>query len=823
MSASLSTRFNAPERAPNEPAALAAIWAKSADKGAGGAPESLVQHTWSVLSQLAQRIRLRPELPNLVDMPRLWHVLYWSAWLHDFGKAAHGFQARLRGGVRWPHRHEVLSLAFVPWISAGLLVSERDWLIATIASHHRDCDVIKPAYNRVGDPNGETLATLVASINDATVGALWDWLNACALPWRSVLGLETYVDPVTLLDRDEAVRVFRNDGASVIRRGLTRWQRMTEDDLPIAAPETRQHSQSILLRGHLISADHTASAHVGDLPPAHFPSSDSLARLLKLDQPFEHQIEARDADGSLVLMAPTGSGKTEAALLWAMAQSHIDRPLARLFYHLPFQASMNAMLDRLQNAEPQPHGRAALFPGRVSLEHSKSVLALYRRFQIDGDDDQQSAARRAKHAKNLARLHMYPVRILTPYQLLKAPYRLHGYETLLTDCAQSAHIFDEIHAFEPERLALILATIKHLREHYGARCLLMSATLPALLRSRVADAIGTPRIVRASAALYASFRRHRLQMRDGEVLDGAVLEEIAAHARDGASVLVCCNTVGRAQQAYKALTSRMGQDASVILLHGKFTMRDRLEKEALVRSATGSRSSKRRPIVLVATQVVEVSLDIDLDMLYSDPAPLEALIQRFGRINRRRLIEGGAPVRVFRRPDDGQKIYDPILVGAGLSVLEAHDGELIDEARVSDMLDMVYAEPDIATAWTKRYESAYVAFERGMLTQLFAFQSSPQLEAQFYQAFDGIEVLAVALQSEHDALRDEAPLLASELMVTLRWGQYQALKRKGWIIETEAEKGYPPVAMCHYDSEHGLNPAIKHDGEPAQVALDDSI
>ena len=71
------------------------------------------------------------------------------------------------------------------------------------------------------------------------------------------------------------------------------------------------------------------------------------------------------------------------------------------------------------------------------------------------------------------------------------------------------------------------------------------------------------------------------------------------------------------------------------LLHGRFNMRDRSEKEQIIRNATGSKSDARRPIVLVATQAVEVSLDIDLDTIYTEPAPLEALVQRFGRINRR--------------------------------------------------------------------------------------------------------------------------------------------------------------------------------------------
>ena len=72
------------------------IWAKSAEKGAGGKPESLAQHTWDVLSRFSDFARLRRYLPQQLGVPRLWHILYWAAFLHDYGKAAGGFQNRLR-------------------------------------------------------------------------------------------------------------------------------------------------------------------------------------------------------------------------------------------------------------------------------------------------------------------------------------------------------------------------------------------------------------------------------------------------------------------------------------------------------------------------------------------------------------------------------------------------------------------------------------------------------------------------------------------------------------------------------------------------------
>jgi len=116
------------------PDSLNHILAKSADRGG----ETLAQHTWDVLEKLAALRHLRPTLANLAGIPELWHCLFWACLLHDFGKAARGFQARLKGGEPWQHRHEVLSLAFFDWIAPALSEYEQSAIVAAIASHHRD-------------------------------------------------------------------------------------------------------------------------------------------------------------------------------------------------------------------------------------------------------------------------------------------------------------------------------------------------------------------------------------------------------------------------------------------------------------------------------------------------------------------------------------------------------------------------------------------------------------------------------------------------------------------------------------------------------------
>src|SRR5690606_8677583 len=116
---------------------------------------------------------------------------------------------------------------------------------------------------------------------------------------------------------------------------------------------------------------------------------------------------------------------------------------------------------------------------------------------------------------------------------------------------------------------------------------------------------------------------HRLEIRQGLLADG--LTEIKYYLADKkAKVLVVCNTVASAQKVYKELKASV-PGVEAILLHGSFAGRDRARKE---RDLSGKEIQ-----LLVGTQAIEVSLDIDYDIIFTEPAPIDALIQRFGRVN----------------------------------------------------------------------------------------------------------------------------------------------------------------------------------------------
>ena len=125
------------------------------------------------------------------------------------------------------------------------------------------------------------------------------------------------------------------------------------------------------------------------------------------------------------------------------------------------------------------------------------------------------------------------------------------------------------------------------------------------------------------------------------------------------------------------------------------------------------------PVVLVATQVVEVSLDIDFDTIFTEPAPLEALIQRFGRVNRARK-KPPCPVCVLTSPASGQGVYRDSFVTAAIDVLLPCNGTVLDESKLGELLDRVYSG-EIERNWIAEVQYGRDEFIASCLKRLARF------------------------------------------------------------------------------------------------------
>ena len=761
------------------------VWAKSPGSGQDRG-ESLETHTRRVWKNLLLLHSRTPNLPGLCGMRRFWPRAALAIALHDIGKCCRGFQSMLRGQHTFPHRHEVLSLALLAAILKQDPHSDLPWVAATIVSHHKDLceihDLYRPPDPRLDTPDG------LMELSDELTG---EFRHLASVMWNeglSPLLREGGLGASEFLDESAGDPPVCG-GIPEIRQTLNSVLRLSARirQSPYHAPEPLA---ARLLRGIILLADHAGSAWEEFKTLARLRESAGMLEALGITRTelYPHQVAASEHPGNALLIAPTGSGKTESGILWAACAARQKTGSPVLFYVLPYQASLNAMRARLGTV---------LGHGAVALQHSRAMLALYRQL-LARDYTPVNAERLARREVALSRLHVSPVRVLTPYQLLRAPFQLKGHEAIWTDAADSLMIFDEIHVYEAKRLGMILATLRHFHRELGAKALIMSATLPRCLLQVLETVLHHPPVIRADAGTCAKFQRHRVRLLDNDLLSGQTMDSIVAEARNGLAVLVVATTVGRAQEIHRALVSRLR--TPVELLHGRFHAADRFEKECRLlefdRSAERSSVAQR---VLVATQVVEVSLDIDFDVLYSDPAPLEALLQRFGRINRRRRVPL-RDVKVSTYVPEGCPVYRKELIQSALAALSKCDGSPLDEAGVQSMLDGVYSGT-LAETWTNEVISGIEDFERRVLSSLKPFQSDEGIGQLFEELFEGFEVLPKSEESRYFHWLESEPLLAPSLMVPVTAGQFGSMRKCGAV---EWRDGIA-IANRPYSSEFGLD------------------
>lgn len=756
--------------------ALAHVWAKGGRNGREA--ETLSQHTTAVLHRLSAWRRRYPHLPAHTSRPDLWDLAAWSCLLHDIGKTARGFQAMLDGGPRFRHRHEALSLVAVGWLDAS---EETMGLVAAgVATHHKDLGVIRQSYPF----DTEERDLLLAELTEAGEAAWRAWLSGAGAPDLATFGFAPLpglcsLDRRTALDRAFRALVLLNEAIDV---------RPADDPLALTARA---------MRGLVLLSDHAGSAHQA-LPPAWALSS--VASFMKssagvLTRKLEpHQQAAAKVVGHVILTAPTGSGKTEAALLWAARQRESSEGQPVVFYVLPYRASLNAMRARIPDY--------GLRDGEVVLQHSSAIAALYRYSLDQKGYTAAEAERAARHENALAHLMTAPVRVLTPYHLLRAFFGLPGHEAILSDAAGGVFILDELHAYDVARLSMILASVRQLARDLGCRVLAMSATFPQVLREALSQVLGEAiSDVRADPATLARFRRHVLRIRDRDLLSPETVEEIERRHAAGEAVLVVATTVSRAQTLFDTLSRNI---VTVTLLHGRFTGRDRSRKENWLARLMGTRRRAAGAPVLVATQVVEVSLDLDFDVLFTDPAPIEALVQRFGRVNRG--LRGGLRDVIIHTaiPASGSFVYGDQEVQTALSILRPWSEKPVEETDIGTWVDAAYAGN--AKSWLERVRRQIEEVTDSVIRVNRPLNSHPELRQTFDRIFDGFEVVPASLEVEYRALEQESPLQAPDLRISISWGQRGRLIRAG-LLDRDGE-----IAHVPYDEVRGLDLTFRDDG-----------
>lgn len=742
-------------------------------------------------------IELRTRVGKIAAVPdHFWSWVLLAALLHDAGKTADGFQTMLTGGPTWGERHEVCSLGFAAMLLAGMADEDLLWVATGIITHHRPLTsqagrrALFPLYS--GDSADEFAARL-GSLNDRNARDLLQWLDQTA---RRAGLLRTPSAEFAIAELAAAAH-------QVLNGPLARWEEECTESEGLTA---------VLLQGAVTLADHLSSAHRDMLAgqPVDGRLAGQIAERIRLRP---HQSRAAAVTGHMLLRSPTGSGKTEAALLWAAAQVEDLRRICggqpRVFYTLPYLASINAMVGRLGEL---------IDDDMIGIAHSRAASYHLSR-SLRGGAGRQQAAETAVSRQAATRLFREPVRVGTPYQLLRGALVGPVHSSILADAANSVFILDELHAYDARRFGMILA-MAGFWARIGGRVAVLSATLPEPVVTLLQDTLGTVDIVEARREAWPA--RHRLRARPGHLTDGETIGEITGRLHAGEAVLVVANNVADARYLYRTLAPAArdlhGDDAA-ILLHSRFRTKDRtrIEKDIIRRYEAGK---PRAPGLLVATQVVEISLNIDFDVIYTSGAPLEPLLQRFGRVNRLgRRPPADVIVHTPRyRPVRGNPglradgVYEADPARLAMDILARHDGAVISESDAARWLDEIYRSP-WGAHWQRGVTGHRDAFTRDFLTFTYPYDDRSALSKSFDEMFDGTDaILASDIGDYKKALNttegQAGRLLGAEYLIPM-----PSYARREFHYDPDLNIS---VIDAEYSSEEGLGPITAPRGNAYQ-------
>ncbi len=326
------------------------------------------------------------------------------------------------------------------------------------------------------------------------------------------------------------------------------------------------------------------------------------------EETLRSQLDLNKIYDNLLLRAPTGWGKTAASLSYALGRD------SKIIYVLPTISSIKSFYDDI-----------CVFFG------SENVGELFYYGDVE-------AFKREENFQDVMFSSYFarPVIITTLDQLLLTFLQLGKYFLKRPHLRKSTLIFDEVHTFTPNMLYILSFFIQKYVEHYELKVCVMSATFPSVLKDHFAGLLKNVEM----RWLDEEFKKRRRVMfvrkrEDEEKIDILGLtEEILSLYKSKTKpfrMAIVCNTVDKAQKVFEnLLNSEKISVAEIELLHARFIYKHRSGKEDKIQEWIRIGKS----FILVATQVIEVSLDISFDFMVTECAPIESLVQRFGRVNR---------------------------------------------------------------------------------------------------------------------------------------------------------------------------------------------
>jgi CRISPR-associated endonuclease/helicase Cas3 len=590
----------------------------------------------SIIEVAGELILRQLDLSTGEWLSRLSRTLKVACLCHDLGKANEGFQEMVIGErepTRQPARHELLS---------ALLLEDktkpfRAWALEMLRSGDDD-EAAKLLDCVIGAVAGHHL-----KMDKSWRKAMLALRNGCGLTLNMMLthsDLESLFDG-RLISEEIIFSLVENEptylGARQLRFNLNSntWRKRLNKDsewwrfaaaikallmaadvagsamAPAGEDIKRWVHKTLSLRVTPQEMNDVVSARLGDAKP----------------RPFQEAI-GRSRKRVTLVEAGCGTGKTAAAYMWAAHHAN-DK---KLFFCYPTTGTATeGYLGYVHETEVE-----------AKLVHSRSIVDLANIAQVPDDEEND-------HLMRIESLNLWSPKVIictadTVLALVRNNRRgLYNSPAILS----GSFVFDELHSYDEQMMAAVPALIKALP---GASFLLMTASLPKdrkeFLKKHIEDLCEVP-----SPIELEEIPRYEFQRTD---IEDAYLQAQAAVAAKK-RVLWICNTVARAQKVRQLLAEEY--EVPTRSYHSRFKYTDRVRQHRKI--VRWFKQQKRRGgIVAVTTQVAEMSLDLDADLLISEVAPIPALIQRLGRLNRRVTPEHpGTPRKALFLTPDGALPY----------------------------------------------------------------------------------------------------------------------------------------------------------------------
>lgn len=463
----------------------------------------------------------------------------------------------------------------------------------------------------------------------------------------------------------------------------------------------------IKILGLLNKCDYSASAHI---PAEFYPNflEKGLDNLLnnwkrKDDKANWNELQnfcKENKKENLIVIAQTGMGKTEAGLHWIGD--------TKGFFVLPLKTAINSIYNRITNNICNGEE----IEERVALLHSDTLSMYLENF--DGEDNDKILS----YYENSKKFSI-PLNITTPDQIFDFVFRSKGFEFKNAMMSYSKVVIDEIQAYSPELLATLIRGIQDIIEIGGKVCII-TATFPPFIK----DLLLTENLdyLNEQEQKYKfitkeftnDMKRHNVKILDEELNSEYIYNHYVKNNSKSKKYLVVCNTIKKSQEVFADLKQKGLENVNI--LHSKFIKKERNEKENKIIEVGKTENIGNE--IWISTQIVEASLDIDFDFLFTELSDLNGLFQRLGRVNRKGKKEVNdyncyvfteINKNLLKENKDSKKgfIYKEIYDLSKEAIKQKGDGILTEKDKQNLIKEFFTFEKIKESAFLKEYKDRY--------------------------------------------------------------------------------------------------------------------